>query len=87
MTGYIDDGGPWRDDKKFSKPSMEDRIRFESQGNLSVQTVILLTSVEMLMEKTNELLIELNRTMTRSLEALNELTIRPHQDPKVDPTV
>ncbi|MBM4223990.1 MAG: hypothetical protein FJ167_04195 [Gammaproteobacteria bacterium] len=75
MTGYVDEpmrssGDPWKQDRLYRKVVDGLRTQYESQGNLAVQTVILLTSVEELMGKTNVLLAELNATMSELLVAV-----------------
>lgn len=74
MTGFVENpmgDDPWAQDRIYRKVTDDLRIRYESQGNLAVQTVVLLTSVEGLMEKTNALLERLNATMSDVLGALN----------------
>lgn len=81
MTGFIDDpeaSHPWRHDRTYVQMGDDLRIRYESQGNLGVQTVVLMTSVESLMEKTNALLEKLNATMDKISDTLDEISIRPH---------
>lgn len=76
MTGYVENPmgeDPWAQDRIYRKVTDDLRIRYESQGNLAVQTVVLLTSVEQLMEKTNALLEQLNATMSDFLVKLGDL--------------
>lgn len=75
MTGYVDEpmrsgDDPWNQDRIYRKVTDGLRKQYENQGNLSVQTIILLTSVEELMGKTNVLLAELNATMSQLLVAV-----------------
>ena len=73
MTGYIEGSDPNRFPfGKLPKFKDEDRIRYESQGNLSVQTIVLLTQLETLMERTNELLEKLTETMEEAVAAIRE---------------
>mgnify|MGYP006266741403 CR=1 FL=1 len=73
MTGYIEGSEPSRFPfGKLPKFSNDDRVRYESQGNLSVQTIVLLTQLETLMERTNELLEKLNDTMEHLVEATRD---------------
>lgn len=80
MTGYVDDPmdrrDPWAQDRIYRRITDDLRLRYESQGNLAVQTVVLLTSVEQLMEKTNVLLGQLNATMSDLLGKVNEPAAR-----------
>jgi len=68
MAGYVDEpfdkNDPWRQDRLYRKVTRDLRAQYEDQGNLAVQTIVLLTSVEQLMEKTNVLLEQLNATMS-----------------------
>jgi len=84
MTGFIDDPDarePWRHDRTYAQVGDDLRIRYESQGNLGVQTVVLMTSVELLMEKTNALLEKLNATMDKISDTLDEISVRPNYAP------
>lgn len=75
MTGFVENpmgDDPWAQDRIYRKVTDDLRVRYESQGNLAVQTVVLLTSVEQLMEKTNALLEQLNATMSDALGRLGE---------------
>jgi len=80
MTGYVDEpmrpgDDPWKQDRVYRKVVDGLRIHYESQGNLAVQTVVLLTSVEQLMEKTNVLLEQLNATMSDVLGRLTNASV------------
>jgi len=83
MTGYVEGEpgkDPWERSRRYREVNDELRIRYESQGNLAVQTVVLLTSVEGLMEKTNILLGALNTTLNRVLDALNQDAVGEKSD-------
>jgi len=80
MTGYVDEpmrrgDDPWNQDRVYRKVTDGLRIHYENQGNLSVQTIVLLTSVEQLMEKTNVLLEQLNATMSAVLGRLSHQVV------------
>lgn len=77
MTGYVEGSPPFPNPfNKLPKVGDEDRIRWESRGSLEVQTIVLLTNLEAILEKVNE-------NLDRVVEKLDEVATKLSDAKKV----